>query len=48
MSGVLIYPRFILSVIKLVETKVHVHKQNNLYLKCFLGFMELLENLKNL
>ena len=35
--------RFILNVIKIIETKIH--KQNNLHLKCFPGFMELLEYL---
>ena len=43
MSRVLIYPRFISNVIKIIETKVH--KLNNLHLKCIHGFMELLENL---
>ena len=43
MSRILIYPRFISNVIKIIETKVH--KQNTLYLKYFLGFIELLENM---
>ena len=43
MSSVLIYPRFKSNNIKVIETKVQ--KKNNLPLKCFPGFMELLENL---
>ena len=43
MSRVLIYPLIHIECHKIIETKVH--KQDNLHLHCFPGFMELLENL---
>ena len=39
----LIYPRFISYVIKIIE--INVNKLNNRHLTCFPGFMQLLENL---
>ena len=43
LQKLLLYPRFILNVINIIETVVH--KRNNLHLKCFPGFMQGEENL---